>query len=165
MCCDGTLFNSVTLVPDDLPKLEKYKHLLELKIRSEQATYDEPCPLHTAAGCSAYEDRPATCERYHCGVLRSVMKNELSEAEALLIIAEGKALVAEVKQLVPFEAGMPLAVSTWEQAPDGLNEEARSSWERTAHHLGKHFLNTVKKDVVAPPLLPRRSTRESLFKR
>src|SRR4051812_23397685 len=100
MCCNGTLFNSVTLVPDDLPKLEKYKHLLDLKIRSEQATYDEPCPLHTGTGCSAYEDRPATCERYHCGVLRSVSKNELSEEEALAIIQEGKALVAEVKQLV-----------------------------------------------------------------
>jgi len=92
MCCNGTLFNYVTLVPDDLPKLEKYTQL-KLKIRNEQATFDEPCVLHTGTCCSAYDDRPDTCKRYVCGVLRAVGKEELSEEEALLLIKEGLALV------------------------------------------------------------------------
>jgi Fe-S-cluster containining protein len=150
MCCNGTLFNYVTLVPDDLPKLEKYPQL-NLKIRSEQATFDEPCVLHTGKGCSAYDDRPATCERYVCGVLRSVAKEELTEDEALLLIKEGRALVEVVKEYIAFEPGMPIAVSTWDAAPEDISEDARFAWDRTAYHMGKHFLNTVKEEVEPSP--------------
>ncbi len=170
MCCNGTLFNYVTLVPDDMPKLEKYTQL-KLKIRNEQATFDEPCVLHTGTGCSAYEDRPGTCERYVCGVLRRVEKDELTEEEALLVIKEGKALVEHVKEFVAFEPGMPIAVSTWEAPPEDISAEAKFAWERTAYHLGKFFLNTVKEEVepavpaAAPSGSPERAkvTRASLF--
>lgn len=170
MCCNGTLFNYVTLVADDLPKLEKYPQL-NLKIRSEQATFDEPCVLHTGKGCSAYEDRPGTCERYVCGVLRSVAKDEITEDEGLLLIKEGKALVERVKEFVAFEPGLPIAVSTWDAAPEGISEEAKFAWERTAYHMGKHFLGTVKEEVepstqaASPSGSPERAkvTRASLF--
>jgi uncharacterized protein len=170
MCCNGTLFNYVTLVPDDLPKLEKYKQL-NLKVRNEQATFDEPCVLHNGKNCSAYEDRPATCERYVCGVLRGVAKDELTEDEAVLLIKEGKALVERVKEFVAFEPGMPIAVSTWDAAPEGISAEAKFAWDRTAYHMGKHFLGTVKEEVepslqAAPPSSsPERArvTRASLF--
>ncbi len=158
MCCNGTLYNYVTLEPDDLPKLLKYKQL-QLKVRSEQETFDEPCVLHTGTGCSAYADRPATCARYVCGVLRAVAKDELTEDEARLIIEEGKALVENVKEYVTFEPGMPMAVSTWEAPPEGIEEEARLAWVRTQHHLNKHFLGMLpptdaeKAPEVAPPVL------------
>lgn len=149
MCCNGTLFNYVTLVPDDLPKLEKYPQI-KFIIRSEQSTFDEPCVLHNGKGCSAYEDRPDTCSRYTCGVLRAVLRNELSEKDGLLLIEEGKALVENVKEYVAFEPGLPIAVSTWEAPPEGIEEAARFAWERTAYHLGKHFLGTVSEEVQAP---------------
>lgn len=169
MCCNGTLFNYVTLVPDDLPKLAKYPQLV-LKVRNEQETFDEPCVLHTGTGCSAYDDRPATCERYVCGVLRAVGKDELSEQEGLLVIREGKALVEQVKEHVAFEPGMPIAVSTWDAAPEEATPEAKLAWERAAWHLGRWFLGTVKEDEpvlvpVHPEGSPKRSrvTRASLF--
>jgi Fe-S-cluster containining protein len=152
MCCNGTLFNYVTLVPDDLPKLAKYPQL-KLIVRNEQETFDEGCVLHTGTGCGAYEDRPDTCKRYVCNVLRGVQREELTEEEAVLIIKEGKALVEIVKEYVAFEPGRPMAVSSWDAPPEGIAEDARLAWDRTAWHLGKHFLGTVV-DEVDPSTLP-----------
>lgn len=148
MCCNGTLFNYVTLVPDDMAKLEKYPKL-RFKERNGQGTFGEPCVLHTGKGCSAYDDRPATCSRYVCGVLLLVAKDELTELEAVNVIREGRALVDNVKELIPFAPGEPLAVSTWEAAPEEFSDEAKLAWERTAYHLQKYFLQTLKPDLPA----------------
>lgn len=141
MCCNGTLFNYVTLVPDDLPKLKKYPQL-RFKDRNGQGSFGEPCVLHSGSGCSAYDDRPATCSRYVCGVLVSVAKDELTELEAVDVIKEARALVDNVKELIPFAPGEPLAVSTWEAAPDGVSEEAKLAWDRTVQHVQKYLLKT-----------------------
>ena len=159
MCCTGTLFNYVTLVPDDLPALEKYPQL-KLKVRSEQATFDEPCVLHTGTGCGAYEDRPGTCSRYRCHVLIDVEKGKLTETAALALITEGRALVDDVKKKVRFEPGMPLAISMWEGPPEGLTPEGRRAWEQVSAHLGRHFLGTVKDEA---PVSAPRSTRDSVL--
>jgi len=180
ICCDGTLFNYVTLVDDDVPKLARYPQL-KLKLRNEQATFDQGCVLHTGTGCSAYDDRPDTCSRYVCGVLRAVARDELTDDEALLVIKEAKALVDNVQEYVAFEAGMPIAVASWDSVPEGLTEEARLAWERTAHHMNKHFLRNGRVDSAPPlpPVLPTgpidwaepplppkvRATRASLFEK
>ena len=153
MCCDGTLFNCVTLVADDLPKLERYSQL-KLKVRREQQSFDEPCPLHCAEGCSAYADRPDTCSRYVCAALRAVQRKELSEGQALLLIEEAKKLVESLKASSAFEAGMPLAVSTWEAPPAELSEAARAAWVRLAAHLNKHFLGMSSAAMATPRLSP-----------
>jgi hypothetical protein len=147
MCCNGTLFNYVTLVPDDLPKLEKYPQL-RFTERNGQGTFGEPCILHTGSGCSAYDDRPGTCSRYICGVLKAVAKDELTEIEAVGVLKEARALVENVKELLPFPPGEPLAVSTWDGAPDGVSDEARLAWDRAAYHLKKYLLLTLEE---APP--------------
>ena len=139
MCCDGTLYTYVALVPDDMPALEKYPQLRFIERHSQQ-TFDEGCVLHTGFGCSAYEDRPDTCRRYVCGLLRAVERDDVTEHEALSIIQEARALVENVKAQVAFEPGRPMAVSTWETPPEGLDQEALLSWERTLRHLGRHFL-------------------------
>ncbi|MBL8937222.1 MAG: hypothetical protein JNM69_21865 [Archangium sp.] len=153
MCCNGTLFNSVTLMPDDMTKLGKYPQL-RFKERNGQGTFGEPCVLHTGKGCSAYDDRPATCSRYVCGVLQMVAKDELTELEAVDVIKEGRALVDNVKELVPFAPGEPLAVSTWEAAPEAFSDEAKLAWERTAYHLQKYFLQTLEPEVPATDVRP-----------
>lgn len=152
LCCNGTFYNYVTTVPDDVPKLRKYPQLI-LKVRNEQETFDEPCVLHDGKGCTAYEDRPATCSRYYCKLLRSVARDELTEDEAMLIIKEARALTENVQEYVAFEPGLPMAVSTWDEPPEGMDAEARLAWERTLYHLGKYFLGTVCEEVeVEKPL-------------
>jgi uncharacterized protein len=153
MCCNGTLFNYVTLIDDDLPKLQKYPQL-ELKERSHQMSFGEPCVLHTGTCCSAYDDRPQTCRLYVCHVLRAVQREELTDDEALLLIKEGKALVENAKEYIAFEPDAPLAVSSWDAPPEGISDEARLAWERTVYHLGKHFLGTVKEDPEVPEPAP-----------
>jgi len=141
LCCDGTLYSYVALIPDDMPALEKYPQLKFIE-RNHQQTFDEGCVLHTGTACGAYEDRPDTCRRYMCGLLRAVEREDITEHEALLVIQEAKALVENVKEHVAFEPGQPMAVSTWETPPADIEEEARLSWDRTMRHLGKHFLGT-----------------------
>ena len=150
LCCNGTLFNYVTLLDDDLPALKKYPQI-KLKQRNEQWTFDEPCVMHTGTHCSIYSERPDTCSRYVCNVLRSVAKEELTELDAVLVIKEAKALVEIVKEYVAFEPGLPIAVSSWDAPPEGIDEESRLAWERTAYYLGKHFLGTVNEEVEPPP--------------
>lgn len=155
LCCDGTLYNYVSLVPDDLPPLAKYPQLA-LKVRDHQETFDLGCALHTGTGCSAYADRPSTCSRYVCGVLRAVARDELTEHEAVLVIEEAVALTANVKEYVAFEPGMPMAVSTWDAPPEGIEEDARLAWVRAARHLFKHFLGAEfpEPDAAAPEAEP-----------
>ena len=139
MCCNGTLYTHVGLVPDDLPRLEKYPQV-KIVVRNHQDAIDEGCVLHTGTGCGAYEDRPDTCRRYRCALLRAVADEELLEHEALQLIQEARALVDNVKEYVAFEPGKPMAVSTWDVPPPEADEDARLAWDRTMRFLGKHFL-------------------------
>ncbi len=141
MCCDGTLYLYVTLTDDEVSQLAKYEALV-LSTKHEQPTFAEPCVLHEAAGCSAYEDRPDACRRYLCTLLCDVERDELTVDEALLIVEEARARVDIVKELVPLEPGMPLAISIWDEPPDSVQGDARVAWERALWHLSKHFLET-----------------------
>ncbi len=142
MCCDGTLYLYVTLIDDEVALLAKYEALV-LSTKHEQPTFAEPCVLHEAAGCSAYEDRPDACRRYLCALLCDVARDELTVDEALRIVEEARARVDIVKELIPFEPGMPLAISTWDDPPDSVQGEARVAWDRAQWHLGKYFLGTA----------------------
>ena len=88
--------------------------------------------------------------------------DELTEVEAMLIIKEGRALVDNIKEYVAFEPGLPIAVTTWDAAPEGVDEEARRAWERTIYHLGKHFLGTVR-EQVDPPKEPVHASGSAAF--
>lgn len=139
MCCNGTLFNYVTLTDDEVPALEKYPQV-QIKVRNHQPTFDEACVLHTGTGCSVYEIRPDTCRRYICEVVRDVRDGRLGETEAVAVIATGRALVDEMKSLIAFEPGMPLVISSWNGPPEGLSDAARASWLGARNHLHTHFL-------------------------
>jgi len=58
--------------------------------------------------------------------------------------------VDNVKELIPFDPELPLAVSTWEEAPEELSDEAKRAWDRTAYHLKKHFLSMLNEEVDTP---------------
>jgi uncharacterized protein len=141
MCCNGTLYNYVVLrSQDEVDKLHAVDPSIPIVTRSEQPTFDEPCRLHDGTGCRAYKDRPDTCSRYTCELLRAVDRDDVTDVEARLIIEEARALVENVKEYVAVEAGQPLAVSTWIRLPSTATPEARLAWERALGHLRKHFL-------------------------
>ncbi len=141
MCCNGTLYNYVTLrSQEEVDALLKYDPAIPIITRSEQPTFDEPCRLHDGTGCTAYRDRPDTCSRYTCELLRAVDRDEVTDVEARLIIEEARALVENVREYVELEPGRPLAVSTWLSLPGSATPEARQAWERALLHLRRHFL-------------------------
>lgn len=139
MCCNGTLYLHVTLTDDDVQRLEK--HPLTLETRDEQPAIIEPCLFHDGKACTVYCDRPDSCRRYLCELLRAGERDEITDVESLLIIEEAKALVEIVKEHVVFEAGKPLAVSVWSEPPIDAPAESRLAWTRVLQYLRRHFLS------------------------
>lgn len=141
MCCDGTLYSYVTLIDDDeVAALKAHDPNLEILMRSERLTFDQPCRLHDGTGCTAYKARPDTCSRYFCALLRKVALDELTAYEALTIIEEARALVENVKEYTFFEPGRPMAASTWESLSPTAGKASRLAWERALRWLRTHFL-------------------------
>ena len=78
MCCDGTLFERVSLSPAETVRLGK--RVLAL-----------PCEVLTADhGCTTYEARPESCRRFICTLARGLEVGRLSLAEAKAVVAEGR---------------------------------------------------------------------------
>jgi len=142
LCCDGTLFTTVTLVGGDLPRPEP-RSRLSLFVRDELASFHLPCPLHTGHSCSVYDDRPSSCARYRCDLLKAVENETLTVGEAKLLVAEAHALLRRLRRRVTFEANTPLAISTWNEPPSGLSAAAKTAWCGAVNHLREHFLSSL----------------------
>jgi hypothetical protein len=59
------------------------------------------------------------------------------------LVREARALVAELRALVHFEPGKPLAASTWEGVPFGLSPEEAAAWRRASWHLEQHLVRSL----------------------
>jgi Fe-S-cluster containining protein len=99
MCCNGVLFFSVRLQPEDSARrLEKLR--LKIKRRSDGLHMLQPCTAHTGSSCRVYADRPARCRLFACRQLLRVEAGEASEQEAVENIATALRLTARVKELL-----------------------------------------------------------------
>lgn len=149
MCCNGTLFRYVSLAPGERERLEQFPQLTFRKVGAEM-TFDLACGLHTGTACSIHDQRPKTCRSFDCGVLLDVQEGTKSFAEGLLLIAQAKALVADVQRYVAIEPGMPMSVSDWADAPEDIDEEPRRAWDRVVYHLHHFFLRNWREGVLPP---------------
>lgn len=90
ICCNGTLFSSVTL---DVPAIVTARaHRLPILETASECRLELPCPALHGVLCGIYDERPEPCADYECELLLSVHNEELSFDEAREIIEETRAL-------------------------------------------------------------------------
>jgi uncharacterized protein len=81
-CCDGTLFEYVTVEAPKLPDMlgrgnrEYAPDGLPPGIR-------QPCACYSEGRCSAYAARPNACAKYECALLRRYSRGEIHAEDAL----------------------------------------------------------------------------------
>jgi len=99
MCCDGTLFHSVVLQPNDSATSLSALGLI-LKRKKGAISFRQPCPAHQNNRCGIYESRPHRCRLFHCQQLLKVSSGTLSQAQALETIRSTRERIKQVDQLI-----------------------------------------------------------------
>ena len=99
MCCDGTLFHSVVLQPNDSPTTLSSLGLI-LKRKKGSLSFRQPCPAHQNNQCGIYENRPHRCRLFHCQQLLQVSSGILSQTKALETIRSTREKIKQVDQLI-----------------------------------------------------------------
>jgi Fe-S-cluster containining protein len=98
LCCNGVMFHTVRLQPNDAPpKLAALG--LKLKRRKRQDLLLQPCPAYQDGRCSIYTQRPERCRLFECKQLQRVKTGEITEAMALEKIREVQRLAAQLDAL------------------------------------------------------------------
>ena len=133
MCCDGTMFQIVRMQPGEVPAaLAK----LGLKIRCRDGEYymEPPCSALREKRCTVYEQRPVRCRLFNCQQLGRLEKGETTEAEAMEMIVETRALVERVRGLI-------------EQC--GLREDGQALVERFERVMSTPVNQALEPELVA----------------
>ena len=87
LCCNGVLFHTVRLQPNDAPK-ELAALGLKLKRKQRGDYIIQPCPAFCDGHCAIYAQRPERCQRFECRQLQRVKAGTLTETDALEKICE-----------------------------------------------------------------------------
>ncbi len=98
MCCNGVMFFSMRLQPEDSAR--KLAALgLRAKSRSDGQHIPQPCSAHDGRQCTIYSERPQRCRAFECQQLRKVAKGILTESAAMAKIFDARTRVARVEEL------------------------------------------------------------------
>jgi Fe-S-cluster containining protein len=92
LCCEGSLFDHVPLLPEEPQGLRALGFTIEMQ--GDQAVFKLPCGFHTGTGCSVYEARPQTCRGFRCATLRALDSGAIDRDEAHRRTREAKGAVA-----------------------------------------------------------------------
>lgn len=99
LCCNGVLFQTVRLQPDDSP--DRLASLgLKLKRKAGHRCFLQPCPAWRQEGCRIYEERPARCRDFECRQILKLRAGEAEESEIRKKIETTKQMVASLQQLL-----------------------------------------------------------------
>ena len=98
LCCDGTLFQIVRVMPEDNPARLL---ALGLKLRRKNGApyFEQPCSALRDRCCTAYADRPTRCRAFTCRQLAQVQAGLLAEGDALAMIHSTHGLVQHLGEL------------------------------------------------------------------
>jgi hypothetical protein len=101
LCCTGHLFIWAKLRPAELDSAEALG-LTVFRTDPAQRGFSQPCPLWKG-DCTIYDSPqyPRVCRAYQCKLLKDVMAEETSLADALARIGEAKSLIGEVQAILP----------------------------------------------------------------
>jgi Fe-S-cluster containining protein len=106
LCCNGVLFHTVRLTPNDAPA-ELAALGLKLKRKHRQNWLLQPCPAYGEGQCSIYAQRPSRCRLFECQQLQRVETGKITEEMALEKIREVQRRVAQLDALSRRADGSP----------------------------------------------------------
>ena len=98
LCCDGTLFSYVPLLPDDATTPLKAVGI-NIVSDTDVDIFNQPCAAHKNCTCTVYANRPQKCRTYRCELQKRFERGDISHEPALGIIYKVVSLKNEVKAL------------------------------------------------------------------
>ena len=153
-CCDGTLFAKVTVGEhDSVPPLLAAG--IRIAIKDAERDFKQPCAAHCGQRCKVYADRPATCRKFRCKLLRDLESGVVDWPPALERIREVIGLKQAVREALqriePARVGTSLAAlrKKWVDVDDAAESlalrrkygPALICMVALAWYLQQHFYN------------------------
>ena len=87
LCCDGTLFDSITFHPQDaLQPLQVAGFSFQQK--ENEQYFLQPCAAHKNQSCTIYKHRPKVCREFQCQLLLQFQSGKISLEKAKAIVVE-----------------------------------------------------------------------------
>ena len=117
LCCNGTLFETISILPDERTPLEVLGAPVDTRAIGSIREMPLPCAALIGATCSIYGARPSTCGRYKCGVLH--------EYEAGATLRDCLAVIDRVRffaRALELEMELPVGTYTRGQGHEYIRE-------------------------------------------
>lgn len=103
MCCDGTMFEFVSIEPHEVAPLRA--DFAIASDRDGEPSFTQPCPHSVDRSCAIYARRPGICRSYRCATLSGLSEGAITSAEARRRIGEVfKARQSLTRWLAPGES-------------------------------------------------------------
>jgi hypothetical protein len=101
LCCTGHLFIWTKLRSVELDSMEKLG-VQVLRSDPQQRGFNQPCPLWDGQ-CTIYDSPhyPRFCHTYKCKLLKKLLDEAISLADALKTIRQAKEMIRDVEMLLP----------------------------------------------------------------
>jgi len=111
ICCDGTLFTSVSLCDTDVvPALVAAG--IKIVVRGPERSFEQPCAAHGGQACRVYANRPSICRTSRCKVLVELESHAIDWQHARerirQVFALKEAVREELQRIDPDLAGASL---------------------------------------------------------
>jgi Fe-S-cluster containining protein len=110
LCCDGTIFGDVKLVPgDDAAALRAHglrllrpvsKKTVEGPGANPTLRFQQPCTALNGCQCRIYDSRPGHCRDFECFLLKKVEQRRVTRPQALRVIRAARTLSQKVRKLL-----------------------------------------------------------------
>jgi uncharacterized protein len=96
LCCDGTLFDHVSVKPQEVSALKACGMALE---PGQEGFWNlrHPCSAWDETMCRIYAVRPSACRNFECLLLRAHAEGEVTLSEALDVVSRARAQPAGEK--------------------------------------------------------------------
>lgn len=138
LCCDGNLFSHVPLLIGEAAAMRR--NGLEVLQRPDgSSALLQRCAALDGRCCTVYADRPERCRRYGCLLYIALAEGEADLEEALAVVDEAHALIADVGAALGPEEGGARPSAVMQRAARAEQPEVRAARERAEAFLDRQF--------------------------